>query len=185
MKDTKETQTDLSSKDIDKIDAMDNFKQSKREKQFVQFTTAIADIKNLVDLKPSANFIKTNVLHFITLILDGISNQKELWRYIDIRNYVFEQVCYGNLKQSKIGNYWKDMLCSLKYYSLSDDRIDTFCMFLELSNRKIEINCHTCRLFLILLQETKHSLGKIFDEAPVISFNLTESCRILLKYADY
>jgi hypothetical protein len=182
MKDSKATETDLSSKDVDKIDAMDNYKESKREKQYILFVTAIADINKATDPKPSSNFTKNDILRFISLILEDILNQKELWRNIDFRSYIFEQITFGNFKQTKNGNLWKEMLCSLKYYSLTDDRIDTFCMFIELSNRKVEISSHTCRSFLILLQETKHSIGKIFDSSPAISFNLAESCRILFKY---
>jgi hypothetical protein len=55
-------------------------------------------------------------------------------------------------------------------------------MILDLSSRKIDVNTHVNRLFLVLFEETKHSVGKIFELTPSIQFSLSDASKIILKY---
>ena len=168
--------------DIDKIDSMDNYNAGKQEKLFSQFNTAIKDLKNIKNPVTSKEFNKNDVLRFVGAILTDISGKKELWRFIDVKNYMFEQIFLGNYKQSKIGSSWKNMLLTLRACSTQDDRLDTICILLEMSNRRVEINSHVCRMFIMLLSETKHSIGKIFDSEPGIYFALAEATKIIMRY---
>ena len=185
LKENCESQTILSMNDVDKIDALDCLNTGKQEKQYEQFILTIKEIKGEANSKLDCEFNKDELLRFIGQILSDISVKKELWRYIDIKHYMFEQIFYSNYKQSKVGDRWKAMLYSLRKYSTVDDRLDTICMFLNLSERKIEINAHVCRMYMMILSETKHSIGKIFDSEPAILFTLADASKLIFRYIYY
>jgi hypothetical protein len=182
LRNPQETQTSISAKDLDKIEAMDSFKAAKREKQLLVFTTYIKETSNAQSIKPSEEFNKDDILAFFGLLITNMLSHKELWRHSNIKIHLFEEFFYGSLKQTKAGRSWKNLLQSLKFYSLSDSRLDTICMILDLSSRKIDVNTHVNRLFLVLFEETKHSIGKIFELNPSIQFSLSEASKIILKY---
>ncbi len=90
LRNPQETQTSISAKDLDKIEAMDSFKAAKREKQLLLFTNYIRETSNAQSLKPSEEFNKDGILAFFGSLITNMLSHKESWRHSNIKIHLFE-----------------------------------------------------------------------------------------------